>query len=158
MQFSGNSVQKRVNSVQRKKQIRHSNWSIIKETHKQPIKYEPSMLQQNWRELPRKSKITNRPSVTLCSSDPTPKLKTNMVKPRKRRFEHRLNNYLNFLAGLLTVLRLKDVKISLHIIGLIVRGCFDRTHGLNKSFLHLIRALCLCLIMISCLVIFHVYY
>ena len=81
-----------------------------------------------------------------------------MVKPRKRRFEHRLNNYLNFLAGLLTVLRLKDVKISLHIIGLIVRGCFDRTHGLNKSFLHLIRALCLCLIMISCHVIFHVYY
>ena len=81
-----------------------------------------------------------------------------MVKPRKRRFEHRLNNYFNFLAGLLTVLRLKDVKILLHIIGLIVRGCFDRTHGLNKSFLHLIRALCLCLIMISYLVFFHVYY
>ena len=40
MQFSGNSVQKRVNSVQkkvnsvqRKKQIRQSDWSIIKETH-----------------------------------------------------------------------------------------------------------------------------
>ena len=39
MQFSGNSVQKRVNSVQkrvnsvqRKKQTRHSDWSIIKET------------------------------------------------------------------------------------------------------------------------------
>ena len=28
----------------------------------------------------------NRPSLTLCSSDSTPKLKTNMVKPRKRRF------------------------------------------------------------------------
>ena len=38
-------------------------------------------------------------------------------------------------------MRLKDVKISLHIIVLIVRGCFDRTHGLNKLFLHLMRAL-----------------
>ena len=38
-------------------------------------------------------------------------------------------------------LRLKDVKISLHIIVLIVRGCFDQTHGLNKLFLHLMRAL-----------------
>ena len=54
MQFSGNSVQKRVNSlqkrvnsVQRKKQIRHSDWSIIKETHREPIKYEPWMSQQN---------------------------------------------------------------------------------------------------------------
>ena len=26
------------------------------------------------------------------------------------------------------------MKISLHIIVLIVRGCFDRTHGLNKLF------------------------
>ena len=65
MQFSGNSVQKRVNSVQkrvnsvqkrvnsvqRKKQIRHSDWSIIKETHKQPIKYEPWMLQHNLKNL-----------------------------------------------------------------------------------------------------------
>ena len=31
-------------------------------------------------------KITSRPCLTLCSSDPTQKLKTNMVKPRKRRF------------------------------------------------------------------------
>ena len=81
-----------------------------------------------------------------------------MVKPRKRRFEHRLNNSLNCLAGLLTVfapLRREDI---IDIIDLIVRGYFDRTHGLNKSFLHLIRALCLCLIMISYLVFFHVYY
>ena len=42
-----NSVQKRVNSVQRKKQIRHSDRSIIKETHRQPIKCEPWMSQQN---------------------------------------------------------------------------------------------------------------
>ena len=38
------------------------------------------------------------------------------------------------------------MKISLHIIVLIVRGRFDRTHGLNELFLHLMRALCLCLI------------
>ena len=30
-------------------------------------------------------KITSRLSLTLCSTDPTPELKTNMVKPRKRR-------------------------------------------------------------------------
>ena len=28
------------------------------------------------------------------------------------------------------------MKISLHIIVLIVRGCFDRTLGLNKLFLN----------------------
>ena len=42
-----NSVQKRVNSVQREKQTIHSDWSIIKETHREPIKYEPLMSQQN---------------------------------------------------------------------------------------------------------------
>ena len=47
----------------------------------------------------------------------------------------------NNLAGLRIVLCLKDVKISLRIIVLIVRGCFDQTHGLNKLFLHLMRAL-----------------
>ena len=54
-------------------------------------------------------------------------------------------------------LRLKDVKISLHIIVLIVRGCLDRTQGLNRLFLHLMGVLCLYLIMISHLVFFHVY-
>ena len=39
-----------------------------------------------------------------------------------------------------TFLRLKVVKILLHIIVLIVRGCFDRTHGLNKLFLHALDA------------------
>ena len=33
------------------------------------------------------------------------------------------------------------MKISFYIIVLIVRGCFDRTHGLNKLFLHFARAL-----------------
>ena len=34
------------------------------------------------------------------------------------------------------------MKISLHIIVLIVRGCFDQTHGLNKLFFALdVRAL-----------------
>ena len=79
------------------------------------------------------------PSLTLRSSGPMPKLKTNMVEPRKRRFyltesDSDTDNSLNCLAGLWTFLHLKDVKISLHIIVLIVRGCFDRTHGLNKLF------------------------
>ena len=58
---------------------------------------------------------------------------------------------LNCLAELWTFLRLKDAKISLHIAR---TRCFDRMHGLHKLFLHLMRALCLCLIMISHLVIF----
>ena len=37
-------------------------------------------------------------------------------------------------------------------IVLIVRGCLDGTHGLNNLFLHLMRALCFCLVMISHLV------
>ena len=49
-------------------------------------------------------------------------------------FGHRLNHSLNCLVGLWTFLHLKDVKISLPIIVLILRGCFDRTHGLNKLF------------------------
>ena len=31
-------------------------------------------------------------------------------------------------------MHLKDARISLHIIVLIVRSCFDRMHGLNKLF------------------------
>ena len=50
-------------------------------------------------------------------------------------FRHRLNNSSNCLAGLWTFLHLKDVKISLHIIVLIVR-----TVWINY-FLHLMRAL-----------------
>ena len=41
-----------------------------------------------------------------------------------------------------------------NIIVLILRGCFYRTHGLNKLFLHLMRALCFCIVMISYLVFF----
>ena len=39
-----------------------------------------------------------------------------------------------------TFLRLKVVKILLHIIVLIARCCFDQTHGLNKYFLHALDA------------------
>ena len=38
------------------------------------------------KEIAKEIKITSRSSLTLCSSDSTPKLKTNMVEPRKRRF------------------------------------------------------------------------
>ena len=48
--------------------------------------------------------------------------------------------FLELFRGTLNFLRLKDVKISLYIIVLIVRGCFDRTHGLNKLFLHALDA------------------
>ena len=56
-----------------------------------------------------------------------------MIPFHRKWFGHRLNNSLNRLAGLWTFLRLKDENILLHIIVLIVRGCFDGTHGLNKS-------------------------
>ena len=205
MQFSGNSVQKRVNSVQRKKQIRHSDRSIIKETHRQPIKCEPWMSQQIWKfasetmagvlgwfpfataaentvkstafwlsvwkkwclEKGIAKEIENHKPTQLKTllEQSNAEIKNNhgqtsetTVPFHRKWFEHRLNNSLNCLAGLWTLLRLEDVKISLHIIVLIVRGCFDRTHGLNKLFLHLMRVLCLCLMMISHLVFFHVYY
>ena len=47
----------------------------------------------------------------------------------KKWFGHRQNNSLTCLARLWTFLRLKDVKISLYITVLIVRGCFDRMHN-----------------------------
>ena len=111
-------------------------------------------------------KLRADPALTLNSSDSTPKLNTNMVKPRKRHFIESdsdiLNNSLNYLAGHWTFLHLKDVKISWCIILFIVRGCYDRTqshlHGLSKLFLHLKCALCFCMIMISYLVFFHVNY
>ena len=82
-----------------------------------------------------------RADPALCLSDSKPKLKTNMVKPRKRRFyliqRVRPQNE-QCLAGLRTFLRLKNVKILLYIIVLILRGCFDRTHGLSKLFHYLL--------------------
>ena len=36
------------------------------------------------KEIAKEIKITSQPSLTLCSSDPTPKLKTNMVNPQKQ--------------------------------------------------------------------------
>ena len=53
---------------------------------------------------------------------------------------------------------LKDVKISLHITVLIVSGCFDRTHGLNKLFLHLMRFALLMLNYDKSSRIFYVYF
>ena len=37
--------------------------------------------------IAEESKITSRPTLTLCPSDPTLKSKANMLKPRKRRFD-----------------------------------------------------------------------
>ena len=55
-----------------------------------------------------------------------------MIPFYQKWFRHRLNDSLNCLARLWTLLHLKDVKISLHIIVLMVCGCFDWMHGLNK--------------------------
>ena len=105
---------------------------------------------------------------TPYSSDSTPKLKTNMVKPRNddsisskvirtqtEQFLELFSRTLNFIF-----LRLKDVKISLYIIVLIACGCFAQSHlkGLNKLFLHLMRALCFCIVIRCYFVFFHVYY
>ena len=38
VQFFLKTVQKRVNSVQKRKQTKHSDWSMIKETQRWPIK------------------------------------------------------------------------------------------------------------------------
>ena len=72
------------------------------------------------------------------------------IQFHRKWFGYRLNNSLNCLARLWTFLRLIDVKISLSITVLIVRGCFD--------WMHLMRALCFCVIMISYLEFFHVHY
>ena len=80
--------------------------------------------------------------LTLCSSDPMPKLKQtslnlgndDSISSKVIRTWLRLSNSLNCLVGLWTFLDLEDVKISLHTIFWIVRGCFDRTQGLNKLF------------------------
>ena len=50
-----------------------------------------------------------------------------MIRTKTEQFLELFSRTLNFFAP-------KDVKISLHIIVLIVRGCFDRTHGL-KNFM-----------------------
>ena len=94
---------------------------------------------KNWcleRGNAKEIKITSWSSFTICSSYSTSKLKTNMIKPRKRRFhsiESDLDtdrkNSLNCLVGL--VLCFIDVKIPMYITVLIVRGCFDRIHKLE---------------------------
>ena len=50
-----------------------------------------------------------------------------MIRTQTEQFLELFGRTMNFLCP-------KDVKISLYIIVLIVRGCFDRTHGLNKLF------------------------
>ena len=44
------------------------------------------------------------------------------------------NSMQKCLTGLWNFLRLKDMKISLFIIALIVRGCFDQTHNVTEGF------------------------
>ena len=74
------------------------------------------LIWKNWcfeQGIAKEIKITSQPSLTLCSSDPTPKLETNKVNPQKQWFHFiesdsdRLNNSLNCLAGLWTFCTLK---------------------------------------------------
>ena len=57
-----------------------------------------------------------------------------------------------FRSSLYIVFEMTEDIIACY--SLILRGCFDRTHGLNKLFLHSMRRLYLCLIMIGHLVFF----
>ena len=52
-------------------------------------------------------------------------------------FRHRLNNSLNYLAWLWTLLCLKGVKISLYITVLIIHNCFDQTQNVTCWVCHL---------------------
>ena len=80
-------------------------------------------------------KITSRSSLTLCSSDSTPKLKqtwlnlanddsipSKVIRTQIEQFLELFHRTLNFFLCLI------DVKISLNSTVLIVRGCFDRMH------------------------------
>ena len=113
----------------------------------------------------RKSKITSRPSLTLCSSDLTPKFKTNMVNPWKRRF-HFIESVLDTdwtipwtvspdfeLFCTLKMWRYRCILLFWSYPVVLT----ERTVWINY-FLHLMCVLCLCLIMIDHLVFFHVYY
>ena len=56
-----------------------------------------------------------------------------VIRTKTEQFLELFSRTLNFFAP-------KDVKISLHIIVLIVRGCFDRTHGLKNFMIFAIDA------------------
>ena len=114
--------------------------------------------------IAKKIKITSRPSLTLCSSDSTPKLKTNMVKPRKRRFHFIESDSDTDWTIPWTVqpdfelfCALKMWKYN-YILFWSYAVVLTECRILNKLFLHLLRALCFCIIMISYLVSFHAYY
>ena len=67
--------------------------------------------------------------------------------------------FLELFSRTMSFLRFKDVKISLYIIVLIVRGCFERMHSLNKLFFALdARALLLHNYDRLSRIFFHVYY
>ena len=103
--------------------------------------------------IAKKIKITSRPSLTLCSSDSTPKLKTNMVKPRKRRF-HFIESVSDTdwtipwtvspdfeLFCVLEMWKYCILLFWLYAVVLTERAL--SLAGLNKLFLHLMRALLL---------------
>ena len=99
------------------------------------------------------------PSLTIYSGDSVPKLKTkwlNLVNDdsiSSKVIGHRLNNSLNCLAGLWTFLHLKDMKYHCNLLfwsyAVVLAERTMSLAGYNKSCLHLMRALCFCIIIIS---------
>ena len=74
----------------------------------------------------------SQPSLTLCWSDPMPKLKKktwlnlgNDDSISSKVIRTQTEQFLELFSWTLNFLHLKNVKISLHVIVLIVRGCFD---------------------------------
>ena len=109
--------------------------------------------------IAKKIKITSRPSLTLCSSDSTPKLKTNMVKLANESDSGTdwtipwtvKSDFELFCA-------LKMWKYHYILLFWSYTVVLTECRILNKLFLHLLRALCFCIIMISYLVSFHACY
>ena len=99
------------------------------------------------------------PSLTLYSGDSMPKLKSKWLTSQTtipfhwKWFGHRLNNSLNCLAGLWTFLHLKDMKYHCNLLfwsyTVVLAERTMSLAGYNKSRLHLMRALCFCIIIIS---------
>ena len=122
-------------------------WCLEKGIAKEIENYEPTqlntLLERSYAEIKNKHGQTTQTTIPF----------------HRKWFGHKLNNSLNCLAGLWTFCALKMWNYH----------CFDRTRlfwsnaqshlqCLNKLFLHLMRALCFCIIKINYLVLFHVYY
>ena len=121
-------------------------WWLEKGIAKEIENYEPTqlntLLQRSNAEIKNKTWLNLENDYSISSK---------VIRTHTEQFLELFSQTLNFFA----TWRCEDI---------ITYYCFNRTllfwpnAGLNKLFLHLMRALCLCLILISHLVFFHVYY